>query len=73
MMVTTFAVSALLVLINVPWIWKSGLWDGIVIIGLPVPYFLSLFLIPALMFLLLVIYTNVAEDIDRHTLEFENE
>ena len=50
MTLVTFAATALLAALTIPWIWQPGLWNGASWIGIPVPYFISLFLIPALMF-----------------------
>lgn len=43
------------------------------IFGIPQPYFVSLFAVPVLMLVVLLIFANLAEDSDRHNLEFEDE
>ena len=53
--------------LNVPYLEKS------LLIGLPLSYFIALFIVPAIAVFVLITQKNTAEDIDRHTLEFENE
>ncbi|MEM9278532.1 MAG: hypothetical protein AAGA76_08150 [Pseudomonadota bacterium] len=71
--IVTAVIAILLAVAAFPWPWQFETWNQSIFIGIPLPYFLVLFVIPVFALLILIIHNNTAEDIDRHTLEFENE
>ncbi|MEM9331871.1 MAG: hypothetical protein AAGA53_11135 [Pseudomonadota bacterium] len=56
-----------------PWPWYLNALAEAKFIGIPAPYFFSIFVVPVFLLIILVVHANLVEDVDRHTLEFENE
>ena len=69
----TFAAALLLLFFAMPWYELFPSIGEMIIIGLPFSYVISLLVVPVVGVLLLILHNRQAEDIDRHTLEFENE
>ena len=69
----TFLSAAILLLLAHPWLGLFSAMQDATVIGLPVSYAFLLLGVPLIGILVLIVHNTMAEDIDRHTLEFENE
>ncbi|MEM7069169.1 MAG: hypothetical protein AAF478_09815 [Pseudomonadota bacterium] len=69
----TFCAALLLMLVLLPWLGFLDSSQDRLILGLPLPYFMVLLAAPFIGVAVLLVYLNASADIDRHTLEFENE
>lgn len=70
---TTLSFSIFMILATLPWMWNIPSIREMQFLGLPVSYFYTLILMPCVLIAVLILATRIAEDIDRHTEEFENE